>query len=67
MIVKVSTDLRRSDVYEVTKDFRLVLSGDCQGNPPVVDLDSKIYKKVRVLDKRLDQGGLPSLKNYRKI
>jgi UTP--glucose-1-phosphate uridylyltransferase len=44
-----------------------VLSGDCQGKPPVVDLDSKIYKKVSGLDKMLEQGGLPSLKHCSKL
>ena len=44
-----------------------MLSSDCQGKPPVVDLDSKIYKKVSGLDKMLEQGGLPSLKHCSKL
>ena len=67
--VKTCADLLRvrSDAYEVTEDFRLVLSADCNGKPPVVDLDSKIYKKVAGLDKMLEQGGLPSLKHCSKL
>jgi UDP-N-acetylglucosamine pyrophosphorylase len=67
--VKTCADLLRvrSDAYEVTDDYRLVLSADCDGKPPVVDLDSKIYKKVAGLDKMLSQGGLPSLKHCTKL
>lgn len=67
--VKTCADLLRvrSDAYEVTEDFRLVLSGNCNGKPPVVDLDKKVYKKVSGLDKMLEQGGLPSLCHCDKL
>jgi len=67
--VKTCADLLRvrSDAYEVTEDFRLVLSADCNGNPPVVDLDKKVYKKVSGLDEMLSKGGLPSLKHCTKL
>ena len=57
----------RSDAYEVTDDFRLVLSPDCKGSPPVVDLDKKVYKKVAGLEKMLEKGELPSLKHCSKL
>ena len=67
--VKTCADLLRvrSDAYEVTDDFRLVLSPDCKGSPPVVDLDKKVYKKVAGLEKMLEKGELPSLKHCSKL
>ena len=67
--VKTCADLLRvrSDAYEVTPDFRLVLSADCNGKPPVVDLDKKVYKKVSGLDKMLEKGDVPSLKGCEKL
>jgi len=69
--VKTCADLLRvrSDAYEVTDDFRLVLSAECNGKPPLVDLDKKVYKKMAGLDKMLGEGaaGLPSLKHCTKL
>ena len=69
--VKTCADLLRvrSDAYEVTADYRLVLSADCNGKPPLVDLDKKVYKKMDGLNKMLgaDSAGLPSLKNCDKL
>eukprot|EP00285_Hemiselmis_virescens_P009799 CAMPEP_0173392112 /NCGR_PEP_ID=MMETSP1356-20130122/18764_1 /TAXON_ID=77927 ORGANISM="Hemiselmis virescens, Strain PCC157" /NCGR_SAMPLE_ID=MMETSP1356 /ASSEMBLY_ACC=CAM_ASM_000847 /LENGTH=541 /DNA_ID=CAMNT_0014349833 /DNA_START=21 /DNA_END=1646 /DNA_ORIENTATION=- len=67
--VKTCADLLRvrSDAYVVTDDFRLILSPECKGNPPVVDLDSKVYKKVSGLDKLLEGGDVPSLKDCSKL
>jgi len=67
--VKTCADLLRvrSDAYEVTEDHRLVLSSACSGQPPVVDLDKKVYKKVQGLDKLLSKGALPSLKECKKL
>jgi len=44
--VKTTSDLLalRSDAYRVTEDFRLVLAESRQGQPPLVDLDSRYYK-----------------------
>ena len=38
-----------------------------RAQPPVVDLDGKVYKKVQGLDKMLAAGGVPSLKHCRKL
>mmetsp|Transcript_64628 Transcript_64628/g.94655 ORF Transcript_64628/g.94655 Transcript_64628/m.94655 type:complete len:535 (-) Transcript_64628:67-1671(-) len=67
--VKTCADLLRvrSDAYLVTADYRLVLSDDCNGKPPLVDLDTKIYKKVAGLDKMLGADGVPSLKHCEKL
>jgi UDP-N-acetylglucosamine pyrophosphorylase len=67
--VKTCADLLRvrSDAYDVTPDFRLVLAPECGGKPPVVDLDGKVYKKVQGLDKMLAAGGVPSLKHCSKL
>jgi UDP-N-acetylglucosamine pyrophosphorylase len=67
--VKTCADLLRvrSDAYVVTDDFRLILSPECKGIPPTVDLDSKVYKKVSGLDKLLESGEVPSLKDCSKL
>lgn len=39
------------------------LAAECGGTPPIVDLDSKLYKLVD----SLDSFGVPSLKNVSKL
>src|SRR5581483_396992 len=60
--VKTSTDLLalRSDAYEVTEDWRLMLAPARHGIPPTIDLDPDHYKLVDQLDAKL-AGGVPSL------
>ena len=60
--VKTCNDLLslRSDAYDVTSDFRMVLSPRRQGVPPVVSLDDKHYKFVDGFEKLVAQG-VPSL------
>jgi UDP-N-acetylglucosamine pyrophosphorylase len=60
--VKTTSDLLalRSDAYQVTADDRLVLHPSRQGQPPVVDLDSKYYKVMMDFDRFFAQGA-PSL------
>uniref|UniRef100_A0A7S4UUR8 UTP--glucose-1-phosphate uridylyltransferase n=1 Tax=Guillardia theta TaxID=55529 RepID=A0A7S4UUR8_GUITH len=67
--VKTCADLLRvrSDAYDVTEDSRLVLSAECKGQPPVVDLDKKEYKTMSGLDKMLSKGDVPSLKHCKKL
>jgi UDP-N-acetylglucosamine pyrophosphorylase len=62
--VKTTSDLLalRSDAYQVTPDYRLVLDPSRQGQPPVVDLDSKYYKVMGDFD-RWFAAGVPSLVN----
>ncbi len=66
--VKTTSDLLtlRSDAYDVTEDFRLVLSPACNGMPPTIDLDSEHYKLVDQLDEKM-KGGTPSLKSCREL
>jgi UTP--glucose-1-phosphate uridylyltransferase len=66
--VKTTPDLLglRSDAYEVTEDWRLVLSRRRHGVPPALDLDSRHYRLVEQLD-RLLAGGVPSLVECRKL
>ena len=66
--VKTTSDLMalRSDAYEVTDDWRLVLSHACQGIPPTIDLDADHYKMVDQLDAAL-AGGVPSLAQCREL
>jgi UDP-N-acetylglucosamine pyrophosphorylase len=66
--VKTTGDLLalRSDAYEVTKDWRLVLSPACNGWPPTIDLDGEHYKLVDQLDAAL-AGGVPSLARCREL
>jgi hypothetical protein len=66
--VKTTSDLLalRSDAYEVTEDWRLVLAPGCQGVPPMIDLDSDHYKLVDQLDSKLVDG-VPSLAQCREL
>jgi UDP-N-acetylglucosamine pyrophosphorylase len=66
--VKTTADLfaLRSDAYEVTADWRLVLAAGCRGVPPAVDLDSEHYKLTDQLDAAL-AGGVPSLVECREL
>ncbi len=52
--------------WTYTDDFRLVLSPECKGQPPNIDLDSKVYKKVAGLEKMLEKA-VPSLKHCQKL
>lgn len=65
--VKTTADLLalRSDAYEITEDWRLVLSPSCNGVPPTIDLDDN-YKMVDQLDAALVEG-VPSLKHCQKL
>jgi UDP-N-acetylglucosamine pyrophosphorylase len=60
--VKTTGDLLalRSDAYEVTPDWRLVLPATRKGVPPAIDLDGEHYKLVDQLDAAL-AGTVPSL------
>lgn len=60
--VKTCADLLslRSDAYQVTPDFRLVLDKRCNGKPPTVDLDGKYYKFIQGFEKLLPKG-VPSM------
>ncbi len=66
--VKTTSDLLtlRSDAYEVTEDWRLVLAAICQGIPPAIDLDPDYYKLVDQLDDKLAEG-VPSLARCREL
>jgi UDP-N-acetylglucosamine pyrophosphorylase len=59
--VKTTADLLavRSDAYELDSEFRLVLSAERKGIPPIVKLDDR-YKLVDQLEE-LIAGGVPSL------
>ena len=60
--VKTTSDLLalRSDVYEVTEDFRLTLAEARHGQPPVVNLDAEYYKLLADFEDCFAQG-VPSL------
>jgi UDP-N-acetylglucosamine pyrophosphorylase len=66
--VKTTSDLLalRSDAYEVTEDWRIVLTGRNRQQPPAIDLDSNHYKLVDQLDEKL-AGGVPSLKDCQEL
>ncbi|MDB6066318.1 MAG: phosphoglucomutase [Pedosphaera sp.] len=66
--VKTTSDLLalRSDAYEITDDWRLVLSASCGGIPPTIDLDPEHYKLVDQLEAKLAQG-VPSLAGCREL
>lgn len=66
--VKTTSDLLalRSDAYEVTEDWRLVLTPASHGVPPAIDLDADHYKLVDQLDAAL-KDGVPSLKQCREL
>lgn len=60
--VKTTSDLLalRSDAYEVTGDYRLVLAASRAGEPPVIELDSKHCKLLPDFDRTFSRG-VPSL------
>ncbi len=66
--VKTTSDLLalRSDAYETTEDWRVVLAGQGPQQPPALDLDPNHYKLVDQLDAML-AGGVPSLKHCREL
>ncbi|HZV34263.1 MAG TPA: UTP--glucose-1-phosphate uridylyltransferase, partial [Verrucomicrobiae bacterium] len=66
--VKTTSDLLalRSDAYEVTDDWRLMLTQAGKGVPPAIDLDADHYKLVDQLDAAL-KDGVPSLKQCREL
>ena len=61
--VKKTDDLLavRSDAYELTGDYRVVLAVERQGTPPAVELDGGHYRFVNDLD-RAFAAGAPSLR-----
>ncbi|MBM3834845.1 MAG: UTP--glucose-1-phosphate uridylyltransferase [Verrucomicrobia bacterium] len=65
--VKTTSDLLaiRSDAYQVTSDWRLVLAPEFDGQPPVIELDPDYYKLVEQLDSRLLS--VPSLKHCQEL
>jgi len=65
--VKTTSDLLaiRSDAYEITPDWRVVLTPDLAGKPPPVDLDPDHYKLVDQLDSNLQE--TPSLKGCQSL
>jgi UDP-N-acetylglucosamine pyrophosphorylase len=66
--VKTTSDLLvlRSDACETTPDHRLVLAPSRQGQPPVVDLDSKHYKVMDNFDRALGRA-VPSLRDCKSL
>ncbi len=66
--VKTTSDLfaLRSDAYDLTDDWRLVLNPERAGVPPTVELDGHHYKMVDQLEKSLCSG-VPSLKHCRQL
>ena len=60
--VKSTSDLLalRSDAYRLTEDYQLVLADSRNGQPPVIDLDSKHYKLVADFEAAFPHGA-PSL------
>jgi UDP-N-acetylglucosamine pyrophosphorylase len=66
--VKTTSDLLalRSDAYQVTEDWRLVLAPDCHGVPPVIELDADHYKLMDQFDAKL-KDGVPSLVHCREL
>ena len=65
--VKTTSDLLalRSDAYDLTEDWRIVLAPKRQ-HPPAIDLDPKFYKLVDQLDVKLKEG-VPSLKDCEEL
>jgi UDP-N-acetylglucosamine pyrophosphorylase len=66
--VKTTSDLLalRSDAYEVTEDWRVIMSGMSGGKPPTINLDSNYYKLVDQLDDML-RAGVPSLRDCQEL
>merc|ERR1719229_1356448 len=65
--VKTTSDLLalRSDAYELTKDFRIVLARSRAGVPPSIKLDGR-YKFVDAMETLMPQGA-PSLLACKKL
>merc|ERR1712060_321882 len=59
--VKTTNDLLalRSDAYQITDDFRIVLAPECNGVPPNIKLDGR-YKFVDGMETMVPEGA-PSL------
>jgi UDP-N-acetylglucosamine pyrophosphorylase len=66
--VKTTADLfaLRSDAYQLTEDWRVVLANANGRPPPALDLDGKHYKLVEQLDEKLSDG-VPSLKECQAL
>jgi UDP-N-acetylglucosamine pyrophosphorylase len=66
--VKTTADLfaLRSDAYQLTEDWRIVLTTANGSQPPALDLDAKHYKLVDQLDEKLSDG-VPSLRQCREL
>ena len=66
--VKTTADLLalRSDAYRLTEDYLLVLEESRQGQPPVIDLDSKHYKLLADFEAAFPHGA-PSLVNCESL
>lgn len=66
--VKKTVDLLavRSDAYELTDDFRIVLNPERNGIPPIIEFDDRYYKFIQDLDGRFPDGG-PSLKDCSQL
>ena len=66
--VKTTSDLLiiRSDACVLTPDHRLELAPECQGRPPVVELDGAHYKMVDGLE-RLIAHGVPGLRHCSRL
>ncbi len=62
--VKTTSDLflLRSDVYQITNDWRITLTSDQPSQPPTISLDPKHYGLVNQLDEKTAKG-IPSLKH----
>lgn len=65
--VKTTADLLalRSDAYEITDDWRLMLHPALNGQPPILDLDNDHYRLVDQIEARLP--GVPSLQQCRHL
>ena len=63
--VKTCSDLLllRSDAVEIDAAGRMLLAPECEGKPPIISLDSKLYKLVDSLDAL----GVPSLKRVKRL
>lgn len=66
--VKTTNDLLalRSDCYQITSDYQIVLSPSRNGQPPLIDLNSDDYKLVDQLEE-LVKDAVPSLIQCRKL
>jgi len=64
--VKTTADLLalRSDAYQVTEDWRIVLSGPAK--PPTINLDPDHFRLVDQLDRAVE-AGVPSLKDCQEL